>query len=87
MKRIAVLTLVVVSLSLVAATNLYVSQPQAMTEGMLEQLGFERVPDTSGRIGGPGKFKISKETIKHLEHWQSQGKHVVTTADGAIEVK
>jgi hypothetical protein len=86
MRRTILIALAIVPFALIAA-NYNISMPQAITQGVLDELGFEIVPDTSGRIGGPSKFKITDATIKHLQKLQKEGKHVIAKPDGSIELK
>ena len=86
MRRIVLAMLIIVPFALIAA-NYNISMPQAITQGVLDELGFEIIPDTSGRIGGPGTFKLTDATIKHLQKLLKDGKHVIAKPDGSIELK
>jgi hypothetical protein len=86
MKRAVLVSAAVLSLSFVAA-NLNISQPQAITDGVLSDLKLEQQPDTSGLIGGPSKFKITHATLQHLNKLHNDGKTIVVSSTGAIRVE
>ena len=86
MKRALLATAAVLSLGFVSA-NLNISQPQAITDGVLSELKLEQQPDTSGLIGGPSKFKITHATLQHLTKLANEGKTIVVKSTGAIHVE
>ncbi len=55
----------------------FITQDQARTSGVLTELKFELVPETSGRIGAPPKFRVTK--------LQKEGKLVEIQGDGAVK--
>ncbi len=86
MKRALLATAAVLSLSFVAA-NLNISQPQAITDGVLSELKLEQQPNTTGLIGGPTKFKVTHATLQHLSKLSNDGKTIVVSSTGAIHVE
>ena len=76
--------LVVVALSLTAA-KLNISEPQAITCGVLDDLAFEKLPSDSKVIGGPSRYTISKKTLEFLKKYQ--GKTIEVTSDGSIAIE
>jgi hypothetical protein len=86
MKRTLMAVAGVVALGFVAA-NLNISQPQAITDGVLMELKLEQQPNTTGLIGGPTKFKITKATLDHLTKLHHDGKVIVATSNGSIHVE
>ena len=65
---------------------MYISETQAIVQSGLSELKFEAVKQQGGLIGAPGRFKISKQTIAHLESLMKQNKNVTVAADGKISV-
>lgn len=42
------------------------TQNQALVSGALQQFKLEVVSDPTGKVGGPQKLKVTKETIDYL---------------------
>jgi hypothetical protein len=76
---------VVCALTLCGAANL-VSQFEALAIGVLNVLKLEQIPDRTGAVGGPAKFKITRQTINHLEKLMKEGKTLVANPDGSVVV-
>ena len=86
MKRVLTTIAGMMALGFVAA-NLNISQPQAITDGVLQELKFEQQPNTTGLIGGPTKFKITHATLDHLTKLHNDGKTIVVNSTGAIRIE
>ena len=76
--------LAVVAMTLVAA-KLNISEPQAITCGVLDNLNFEKLPNDSKRIGGPSKYTITKKTLEFLKKFE--GKTIEVDSDGSIDLE
>lgn len=55
------------------------AQQQVLT--VLEQLGFEFIPDNGGKTGGDHRYRLPSEKAKELEKGT-----VVLKPDGSIEI-
>ncbi len=80
-------SVVIVSALVLVSANFYISQFQAITEGVLGTLQLEALPNTTGVIGGPGTYKVTDKTIEHLKKLQKENKHIVAHPDGSITIK
>ncbi len=76
--------LALVAIALVAA-KLNISEPQAITSGVLDDLNFEKLPNDSKRFGGPPKYTMTKKTLEFLK--QFEGKTIEVSNDGSIDIE
>lgn len=83
----AVLTLLVcVVFGLVCVTTAYaITEAQSHVIPALEALKLK--PVKSEVIGGPQKFKVTKETLDFLNKAMKDGKSIVVEGDGSIKVE
>jgi hypothetical protein len=86
MRRVLAPVIIVCALVLVSA-SFYISQFQAITEGVLGTLKLEALPNTTGVIGGPGTYKVTDKTIEHLKKLLKENKHIIAHPDGSITIK
>ena len=86
MRRALMAVAGVVALGFVAA-NLNISQPQAITDGVLTDLKLEPQPNTTGLVGGPSKFKVTQKTIDYLTKLHTDGKVIVVGSNGSIHIE
>jgi hypothetical protein len=73
------------AITLCGAASL-VSQFEALAIGVLNTLKLEPIPNRSGAIGGPAKFKITKQTLSHLEKLMKEGKTLQANPDGSVVI-
>ena len=53
---------------------------------MLAELKFESVPGKAGLVGAPPKFKITKQTLDHLEKLSKEGKLIEIQGNGSLKI-
>jgi hypothetical protein len=58
------------------------SQFEALVTGALQALKFEAPSSSSGRIGGPQKWKVTPATVAYIK--SLEGKTVTVGSDGQI---
>jgi hypothetical protein len=58
------------------------TQNQALVTGVLGELKFEPVPQNPPVMGGPQKFTVTDETIKHIT--SLKGKTLVVGSGGEV---
>jgi hypothetical protein len=67
------------------STVLAITQDQARVIPVLKTLKLEAIP--SKLIGGPQKYKVTKETIELLQDALDEGKVIVLQNDGSIAIE
>ncbi|MEX2112260.1 MAG: hypothetical protein WD845_03700 [Pirellulales bacterium] len=85
MKRVLSLLVVAAALSTMGAAY-WISQDAALVSGALTELKFESVRAKSGLIGGPPKFRVTKDTIKYLKTLLNEGKTIEVQNNGAVKI-
>ena len=84
MRKLIFLVLALACLGAVAA-KLNISEPQAITAGVLSNLNFERLPNDTKLVGAPPKFTVSKKTLEFLKKYE--GKTIEVASDGSLEIE
>ncbi len=63
-----------------------ITQDEALVSGVLAELKFESVPNKTGVIGAPPKFKVTKHTLDYLEKLSKEGKVVEIQGNGSLKI-
>ena len=63
-----------------------ITQDEALVSGVLAELKFEAVPNTSKLLGAPPKFKVTKHTLDYLEKLSKEGKVVEIQGNGSLKI-
>ena len=84
MKKLLCAAIVFAALTSLGA-NL-ITQDEALVSGVLAELKFESVPNKTGLIGAPPKFKITKQTLAFLEKLSKEGKVVEIQGNGSLKI-
>jgi hypothetical protein len=63
-----------------------ITQDEALVSGVLAELKFESVPNKTGLIGAPPKFKITKQTLTYLEKLSKEGNLVEIQGNGSLKI-
>jgi hypothetical protein len=63
-----------------------ITQDEALVSSVLAELKFESVPNKTGLIGAPPKFKITKQTLAYLEKLSKEGKVVEIQGNGSLKI-
>jgi len=85
MKRLACVLVALAAVSSMGAT-LLISQSQALVGGALGELKLESVPNKSGLIGAPSRYKVTKESLAFLEKLSKQGQQIEVHANGELKI-
>jgi len=82
MRRLSLLVVVAV-----AALAMGITREQSLVSGVLTTLKFESVKAEGGLIGGPQKFKITKESIDYLAKLLEDGNTLVIENNGSVKIE
>jgi hypothetical protein len=85
MKRVATFLLVVLVTASLGA-NL-ITQNEALVSAALNQLKFESQPSKAGLVGAPPRFKVTKQTLEHLEKLMKDGRSIEIQASGELKIR
>lgn len=86
MKKTICTAAIILAISFVSVNQLFaVTEVQSGIMGALEKLKMTLVK--SKVIGGPQKFKITKETIELLKKSMDEGKVIVVDGDGSLKIE
>lgn len=84
MKKGLIAVVASIGIALAGVSAAYaITEAQAQVIPVLETLKME--PVKSKVIGGPQRFKVTKETLKLLQKAMDDGKTVVVESDGSIK--
>jgi len=84
-KLIGVLFVCVVVASSMGA--MFITENAGLTSAALKDLKFEAIPGNPKLVGAPPQFKVTKETIEHLQKMQKDGKVIEVQNDGSLKIK
>jgi hypothetical protein len=85
MKRVAMILLIgLITASLGA--NL-ITQNEALVSAALKELRFESQPTKGGVVGAPPRFRVTKQTIEHLDKLMKDGKAIEIQANGELKIR
>lgn len=77
---------VVLAAAMLMGAKYFITLDQARTSGILKDLKLESVEDTSGRIGAPPKFRVTKATVEYLQKLQKDNTLIEVEGNGALKV-
>jgi hypothetical protein len=84
MKKYLCAAIVVTALTSLGAK--LITQDEALVSSVLAELKFESVPNKTGLLGAPPKFKVTKQTLTYLEKLSKEGKEVEIQGNGSLKI-
>ena len=63
-----------------------ITQDEALVSGVLAELKFESVPNKTGLVGAPPRFKVTKQTLTNLEKLSKEGKEIEIQGNGSLKI-
>ena len=85
MKRVAAVLLIVLLTASLGA-NL-ITQNEALVSAALNHLKLESQPTKGGLVGAPPRFKVTKQTLEHLEKLMKEGKAIEVQGNGELKIR
>jgi hypothetical protein len=64
----------------------FITQDEALVSSSLTALKFESLPGKPGVVGSPPKYKVTKQTIEHLEKLLKEGKIIEVQNNGSLKI-
>jgi hypothetical protein len=64
-----------------------ITQNEALVSAALNHLKFESQPNKGGLVGAPPRFKVTKQTLEHLEKLMKDGKTIEVQASGELKIR
>jgi hypothetical protein len=85
MKKLPRAAIAFVAVSLMGV-GYWITRDEALVSAALTELKFESVPPKPAVVGAPPKFKVTKQTIDHLQILLKEGKTIEVEGNGSLKI-
>ncbi len=85
MKKLLCAAVAFVAVGLLGA-NYWITRDEALVSAALTELKFESVPPKPAVVGAPPKFRVTKQTMDHLQVLLKDGKTIEVEGNGSLKI-